>query len=446
MEAWVPWVAGAGGVVAGIFLGVAWAQARFRAQRRTWRAEAEEHWRGKWESARESYLESAAELRALRSTLADQRELGREALRDAQESHSRSLVELRESFRALSREVVEDSKPELVRLTEDRIEAFRQLNEIDAEARRLNIERLVDPLIEQLKDYQGRLSVQAKSQTEALAGVRENVQALTRVSEGLAAETQKFRETLRSNQARGQWGEQTLRRVVEAAGLLSWLDYSEQLGFAGGKPDMVVRLPDNRAIVIDAKSPDFSGLADLADLEPNESKLRLEAYCRRLKGLIRELSERDYPAKGVDTFGLTLLFLPAEALLDYALRADPDLLTWANERKVALTTPVSLAAILNSIAWTWRQKEQTENAEKMIEVAGELYDRLRVFVHHFEGVRKGLDAACQSYNRAVASYERSARPAARRLDELRMESDGSGLPELHSLEPELRSEPEGASD
>lgn len=385
--------------------------------------DAETQWREKWERSREDFLGAAAELRATRALLSEQRQLNQEALGTMREGHAAAMEDLRRAFESLSRRIVAEAQPELAKATHDRLEEFRQLNEIDAEARQQAIEKMLIPLDERLRAYQERLAHTLDAQSDSVARVRESLEALGQTSAVLAAETRGFREALRSSQARGQWGENTLRRVIESVGLQEHCDFSQQRVIGEGKPDVVVHLPEGRRIIIDAKAPDFSDLSQLEGAQDAERREILRGYLARLKEHIKDLSKRDYP-KGLDhAFEWTLLFLPAEALLHAGLEADSTLLSWAHGRRVLLTTPSSLMATLTTIAWSWRRLEQAEDARQIIDTAESLRSRIEVFLGHFDQLRSGLERANEAYNRAVGSYERSVEPAVRRLDAFRSSAD-----------------------
>lgn len=384
---------------------------------------AEDRWREKWERSREDFLGAAAELRATRALLSEQRGLNQEALETTRAGHAQALGELRRSFETLSRQIVSEAQPELARATHDRLEEFRQLNEIDAEARRQALEKMLIPLDERLRAYQERLTQSLHAQSNSVAQVREGLESLSQASHLLAAETRGFRDALRSHQARGQWGENTLRRVIESAGLQSHCDFSEQPSIGAVKPDVIIHLPEDRRIIIDAKAPDFSALASLDGADHETTQGILKDYGARLKERIRELAKKEYPRHVHGAFEWTLLFLPADALLHAGVQADPDLLSWAHSRRILLTTPHSLMATLTMVSWSWRRLEQAESAREVIELAETLRSRIQVFLDHFNNLRLGLEKANEAYNRAVGSYERSVEPSIRKLEAFRSSDD-----------------------
>jgi DNA recombination protein RmuC len=264
------------------------------------------------------------------------------------------------------------------------------------------------------------------------------LEMLSQQSQTLAYETQQFRMVLRSNQARGRWGEETLRRVVEAAGMSAHCDFTEQTQSGDNRPDLVVRLPGERVIIVDAKVPDFDFLNALESADPLKRAESLALHAAKLKTAIKALAERDYSSQFPNALDYVVLFLPAESLFSAALEGDRDLIIWAAERKILLATPASLIALLRSVSVSWQQHAQTENAQQIAEAAREFYSRVLKFMEHFEKIRSGLDRASSAFNDAAASFESRIRPAGERLAELGGASSAKPLPELQPLQTTLR--------
>jgi DNA recombination protein RmuC len=251
-------------------------------------------------------------------------------------------------------------------------------------------------------------------------------------SQSLAAETQQFRMLLKSNKARGRWGEETLRRVVEAAGMSAHCDFTEQAQSGENRPDLIVRLPGERFIIVDAKVPDLDFLGALEAADATKRAELLAAHAAKLKATIKQLADRDYPRQWPNALDYVVLFVPAESLFSAALEGDHDLIIWAAERRILLATPASLIALLRSVSVSWQQHAQTENAQQIAEAAREFYARVVKFTEHFERIRAGLDRANSAFNDATASFQTRVRPAGERLAEL---GGGTGAKELADLQP-----------
>ncbi len=284
-----------------------------------------------------------------------------------------------------------------------------------------------------------------QNRSKSLGELKQQLEHLSSQNTTLSQETLQLRRILSSNQARGRWGEETLRRVVEAAGMSAHCDFVEQVKAGDAKPDMIVKLPGDRMILVDAKVPDLEGLAALDQAEPQQRKEQLAQHLSRLKLTIRDLASRNYPEQFPEALDHVILFMPAESLFSAALEADQDLIIWAAEKKILLATPTSLIALLRSVSVSWKQHAQTENARVIATAAEELYRRLNVFVEHLDKIRSGLDSATGAYNKAVGSFERSVRPSGERLLKLSDQTE-SAMPGLTPSSQILRSAPEAGSN
>jgi DNA recombination protein RmuC len=366
--------------------------------------------------------------------LARQRETHEKAMQESREAQTRALADLREAFRALSAEALKQSAPEFLRLAEQTFGKLQESAKGDLAQRQEAIKTLVEPLKQQLDTYQKRLQQSETTQAGALGEVKKHLEALAQSNQSLAQETQQFRLVLKSSQARGKWGEETLRRVVEAAGMSIHCDFTEQAQAGDNRPDLVVRLPGDRVIIVDSKVPelDFLGAADQADTTRRSEYLA--AHAAKLKLTIKALADRDYPSEFPNALDHVVLFMPAESLFSAALEGDHELIVWAASKRILLATPASLIALLRSVAVSWQQHAQTENARAIAEAAQELYARVAKFTEHFEKIRAGLERANNAYNDAVGSYERMVRPAGERLDKLGGSAPGKQLADTPAVE------------
>ena len=293
------------------------------------------------------------------------------------------------------------------------------------------IATLVQPLKEQLESYQRRLQQSESAQAQVLGEVKKQLEGLAQNSQSLSSETFQLRKVLSSNQARGRWGEETLRRVVEAAGMSPHCDFSEQTQAGDAKPDLMVHLPGDRVIIVDAKVPDLDFLQALDAADPAARAQALNAHANKLKDTIKDLGRKNYPAQFPGALDYVVLFLPAESLFSAALEADRDLIVWAAQRQIMLATPASLIALLRAVSVSWQQHAQTENAREISEAAQELFNRVATFSGHFEKMRDGLEKANAAFDAAVGSYQRMVRPSGEKLLKL----GGGGPKELADIKP-----------
>jgi DNA recombination protein RmuC len=378
---------------------------------------------------------------AAEKLLAEQRQLHEQALKDARQAQDRAITDLREAFKALSADALKQTQPDFLRLANETLAKFQETAKGDLEKRQESIKTLVEPLKQQLETYQKSLQRSETAQAATLGEVKKQLETLSQSNQSLAQETQQFRMVLKSNQARGRWGEETLRRVVEVSGMSAHCDFSEQTQAGDSKPDLVVRLPGDRIIIVDAKVPDLDFLSAVDTAEPTKRAEALAAHAAKLKATIKALADRDYPAQFPNALDFVVLFLPAESLFSAALEGDHDLTIWAQGKRIILATPSSLIAILRSVSVSWQQHAQTENARAIADAAQELFSRVVKFTEHFEKIRSGLEKANDAFNDAVGSYERMVKPGGEKLLKLSGGATGKDLADVQPLEMTLRLPP-----
>jgi DNA recombination protein RmuC len=388
--------------------------------------------------ARSAAARQEAGAQAAAQTLEQERVRHQRELQERKESMDKALADLREAFKALSTDALRQTQPEFLRLATSTLEKFHETARGDLAQRQQAIATLVEPLKQHLETYQQRLQQSETAQSTALGEVRKHLDSLAQQSQLLAGETMQFRRVLSSSQARGRWGEETLRRVVEAAGMSAHCDFTEQERAGDSKPDLVVRLPGDRMILVDSKVPDLDFLGALDAADPEKRSAALTAHATKLKATIKALADRDYPRQFQNSLDYVVLFLPAESLFSAALEGDRELIVWAAEKRILIATPASLIALLRSVSVCWQQQSQTENARAIAEAAQELFARIAKFTEHFGRLRDGLSNAVQSYNDAVGSYERMVRPSGERLAKLAGGMAGKALADVTPLDKTLR--------
>ena len=344
------------------------------------------------------------------------------ALADAEARYNKALADLRITFEKTSTDVLKGMAPDVTKEVSTRVE----------------------PLIAQintaLESYRQAMQQGMRSQGDALAAVGAQMKTISETTAALATSTTDFTSVLKSSQHRGKWGEQTLRNVVEAAGLSPHCDFAEQVSQDDARPDLIVKLPGNRCIIIDSKVPEFDvAIADQA--APNRREL-VAAHAAKLRKTIRDLAEKDYPAamekQSVTPFDKVVLFLPAETLLSTALEGDNELILAAARKGILIATPATLMGFLGAINLAWQQHTQAENAGRIAEEATELFDRLVKFTEHFIKVRKGLLAASESLDAAIGSYETRIRPQGERVRELGGAASRDALTEILPVNATIR--------
>jgi DNA recombination protein RmuC len=265
----------------------------------------------------------------------------------------------------------------------------------------------------------------------------------------LRQETQNLVNALRRPEVRGRWGEITLRRLVELAGMVEHCDFQEQVHSVGEgqiiRPDMIVRMPDKRELVVDVKTPLDAYLEAVEAENDTQRKLGLERHAKNVRAHIRMLASKTYWDQFDESPEFVILFIPGDQFLSAALNEEPDLIEYALSKQIILATPTSLVALLKAVAYGWRQLALADNAKEIRVLAEDLYGRLATFVGHMNRVGRQLASSVDHYNKAVGSLERNVLPGARKFVELGVH-EKKAIEKLESLDPVPRTMIESSSD
>ena len=365
---------------------------------------------------RQQAAELNVQLGAAQQNLAEQREL----LRDAQ-------AKLREAFASVSAEALSKNNEAFLQLAKERFAALSAEAAGSLDQRKAQIETLLAPMQELLNQYQARLADIEKSRVESYSMLREQLGSLSEIQRTLNTQTSQLVSALRRPQTRGQWGEITLRRLVELAGMSSRCDFVEQTTVDGEdgrlRPDMVVHLPGSREIVIDCKAALDAFLDASAATDEDNRRLCLQRHCQQVRARARELSAKNYWSQFKRAPEYVVMFLPGEAFLYAAVELDGSLVEDCLRNSVIVATPTTLIALLKAIEFGWRQEEITQNVEEIRKHGKELYDRIVVFATHFQRLGANIGAVVETYNNSVSSLESRLLVTARKIGELGARSD-----------------------
>ncbi len=391
---------------------------------------------------------SEAELQAVRTDYASTREalVRLESQSEAElkaASEKLALLEeakanLQDSFKALSSEALSKNNESFLNLAKATLEKYQEGAKGDLEKRQQAINKTVEPVGEALKVFNERVAKIEERRTETDAGLREKLQQLAESQMQLSRTTSSLVQALRAPQVRGQWGEMQLRRTVEMAGMINYCDFEEQSTVETGegqrqRPDMLIRLPNERRVVVDSKVPLAAYLDALESEDPDIQTKRMQAHARHLREHIKGLSAKSYWTQFEDTPEFVVLFIPNEAIFSAALEQDPSLIELGVLNKVILATPTTLIALLKAIAYGWQQEAIAREAKQISALGKELYERIVVVAGHFSKLGKSLGQTVEQYNKTVGSVETRLLSTAKKFQALESVSGEEDL-EIKAIE------------
>jgi DNA recombination protein RmuC len=402
-------------------------------------------------------LRAAHHVQHLRVELAAaQARLEATALQDADRLAllEQSETRLRAAFDGLAGETLRTNSELFLRLAREAMGREQAIAQGALREREVAIARLVDPLKSALERTEAQAQALERERREAFAALRTQIESLAGGQAQLQRETRNLVTALRRPEVRGRWGELTLRRLVELAGLTEHCDFTEQLQVVSAegalRPDLVVHMPDARDLVIDAKTPLEAFLAALDAATEEERAAALKRHAQQVDTRVRELASKSYWSQFERSPEFAVLFLPGDQFLSAALGERPELFESALGQNVIIATPSTLIALLKAVAYGWRQSAVAQNAAQIRDLGRELYRRLGTFNGHLGRMGQRLSTAVEAYNAAVGSLERQVLPQARRFGELGVTAE-EPLPALEPIGQLVRSTgtpaaPEGGSD
>lgn len=383
----------------------------------------------------DALIEEITLLREERSHIQTKLEEEKRAFGEQRKTLDDAQLKLADSFNALSSDALRKNNQAFLELAQETLAKFNEQANGDLEKKQQAIDNLVNPLKESLLKVDEHIKELEGKRTSAYATLTEQVKALGESQNKLQGETSNLVKALRNPNQRGRWGEMQLRRVVEMADMLSWCDFSEQQTTTNDgnvlRPDLTVKLPNNKVIVVDSKTPLDAYLRAVEATDDAEKADAYKNHARQVREHVKKLSSKRYWDQFESTPEFVIMFIPSEPMFGAAVDNDPMLIEDASNQKVLIATPTTLIALLKSVAYGWRQEQLAENALKISQLGRDLYARMAQLAEHFSKVGKSLDRAVVHYNETVGSFENRVLPQARKFKELQ----ASTSEDIEILEP-----------
>lgn len=344
------------------------------------------------------------------------------------ETLEKAREQLADTFSALSGQALKHNSEEFLKLAQENLKRFQSQANNDLEKKEKAIEHLIGPIREALEKTERQIHGMEKERKEAYGALHKHLETMAETQANLQSETRSLVQALRRPEVRGQWGELTLKRLAELAGMVEHCDFYEQQSVQTSegrqRPDMIVRLPGGREIVVDVKTPLDAYLNAIEADDDTKRQQALIHHARNVRQRVSELASKAYWSQFKAAPDFVVLFIPGEQFLSAALDQDRKLLEYALGQHVILATPTSLVALLRAVAYGWRQEQLTRNAEQIKIVGEELYKRLLTFSSHLDKLGRSLDNSLKHYNSAVGSFDSRILPSAQKFTEMGISSNG----------------------
>ncbi len=355
----------------------------------------------------------------LSTTLESERDQLEARLQQARGENGEQLQQL---IQELSNSALKNNSESFLKLAQESLTRHHTQADGELKQRQQAIDALLQPIRSTLEKSEKQLREIEKERKEQYGALTHHLESITLTQQQLQQETRNLVQALRRPEVRGQWGELTLKRLAELAGMVEHADFIEQEQTSSEqgllRPDMVIHLPDQRAIIVDAKTPLDAYISATEAGTDEERQQQLGRHARNVRKRVKELAAKSYWSQFEESPDFVVLFIPGDQFLSTALELDHSLLEDALREKVILATPTSLVALLRAVAFGWKQQEVARNAETIREVGVQLYDRFATFSTHLSKVGKSLSSGVDAFNKAVGSLERNVLPGARRFTEM----------------------------
>ena len=348
-------------------------------------------------------------------------------------------------FNEMANKALANNNEQFLALAKERFERQQSDAESQLDIRKKEIENLLQPLSQQITKLENENKEMERARNQAYGDIKQHVQQMIAGAEKLGKEANIMSTALtKSANVRGNWGEISLTNILEMSGLREGIDYVEQDTQSDGKrPDFIINIPGGGKVPIDAKATGKKFLESIEESDDDTRSVLLQQHASAMKDRVKELKSKGYRDSVDGDVEAVVMFVPSEALLAITFDFERDLHEFAMKNDILIASPVSLLALLRTIAFQWRQVEQAQNTREAVEICRELYSRFATWSEHYQKVGDNLKSAIQTYNKSVGSYQTKINPQVRRLNEIRLNEDlNKEITGPSSIDLEIRELPE----
>ncbi len=349
---------------------------------------------------------------------------------------------LKDTFEAMSSKVLKSNNESFIQLANETMKGFMVKAESEHSKRAESINHLIKPLKESL-DRHEKLVVEFQSgNNKAMGSLKTYLEELGKSQKSLEKETGALVAALKNPKVRGRWGEIGLKRIVEFSGMSDFCDFNEQISTNTEegrlRPDMIINLPENRKIIVDSKVPLNAYLDSLETVNDDEKKQLISAHAKAVQQHVKSLSAKAYWSQFDNSIDFVVLYIEVESAFATALHENPRLVMEGLQNRIVFATPTTLIALLQTVAYSWKQQKAGENAKKIIDSSRELHERIAVFNNYLQKLGQNLNSIVGTYNQAIGSWESRVAPSIKKMEELGVSSDKKEIQELNVIEKSTR--------
>jgi len=349
---------------------------------------------------------------------------------------------LKNTFESMSTKVMQSNNESFIQLANETMKGFMMKAESDHSKRAESIDNLIKPLKDSL-DRHEKLVVEFQSgNNRAMGSLKTYLEELSKSQKSLEKETGALVTALKNPKVRGRWGEIGLKRIVEFSGMSDYCDFDEQTSTNTEegrlRPDMMINLPENRKIIVDSKVPLNAYLDSLETVDENDKKHLISAHAKAMQQHMKNLSGKAYWSQFDNSIDFVVLYIEVESAFATALHENPRLVMDGLQNRIVFATPTTLIALLQTVAYSWKQQKAGENAKKIVDSSRELHERIAVFNNYLQKLGHNLNSIVTTYNQAIGSWESRVSPSIKKMEELGVSSDKKEIEELKVIEKSTR--------